>query len=409
MKKNKKILILGATINQLPFVLLAKKYSCFSISMDNVPTNIGHKYADQWANISTLDRDLVLKFAQREKISAIITCASDTALPTAAYVAEKMGLPSVSLRAVNTTVDKDNFHKFLVKHNFKVPKHYLFDSIDSAINKVAELSGQWIVKPSDSSGSKGVYFLDLDNQLLNLAEVLGHAMSFSRTNRLVLEEYIVGDHCSVDGFLNLGKIDKIIITNKLLTPLPYRTPLGHTVPSKLPVETQALIKATVMRILDLLGVFSSPFDFDMVVDRNGKISVLEMSLRIGGNGIPKLISFADGYDLYDSTLKYALGEVVSTTKTKSSGLTTGVFLIISKKSGFLNKIASRDEILKKYDGDIKELVYDVVAGDHVEKFISGNHRLGHFILQSESDEKLMSVASKLITDLAIRVSRIRND
>lgn len=404
IKKTKKILILGATINQLPFVLLAKKQKHLSISMDNVPTNICHQYADQWANISTLDKDLVLDYAQKEKIDAVITCASDLALPTAAYVAEKMGLASVSPSAVNITVDKDSFHKFLAKHNFNVPKHYLFDDVGQAVKKVTKLSGQWIVKPADSSGSKGVYFLDLDTKMANLSKVMAHAISFSRTKRLLLEEYIDGDHCSVDGFFNQGKIDKVVITNKLLTPLPYRTPIGHTLPSKLSLETQVKIKKSVKKVLDLLEVHSSPFDFDMVVDRAGNIFILEMSLRIGGNGIPKLISYADGYDLYESALKSALGKVVPLAKSKPSQLFTGVFLITSNKSGLLKNIVSREKMLEKYGDNIKDLVYDVAVGEQVEKFISGNHRLGHFILQSKSENQLMALAAKLKKDLSLQVS-----
>lgn len=407
--KNKKILVLGATVNQLPFILLAKEYGHSSISMDNVPENICHQYADEHVNISTIDKDLVLEYAQKNRIDAVITCASDLALPTAAYVAKEMKLPFISPEAVATTVDKKDFHLFLLKHGFNVPKHYVFENIKEALETTAKLSGKWIVKPTDSSGSKGVYFLNFNEKIPNLKEILIKTRSFSQSKKILIEEYIDGDHCSVDGFFNNGKIDKIIITNKLLTPLPYRTPIGHTLPSKLPTEIQKRIKNTVKKIIEQLGVSCSPFDFDVVVDAEGKIFILEMSLRIGGNGIPKLIKHAEQYNLYESALLQVLGEKISSPKKSSLKLFTGVFLIFSDQEGYLKNINSQEDIQKKYGDSLKEITYDVSEGDKVEKFVSGNHRLGHFILQCNSDEQLMSLAVKIKKDLSIKISPNKND
>ena len=399
----KKVLILGATVNQLPFVFLTKQRNHIAITMDNIPQSLCHKYSDVFANVSTVERELVLEYAIREKIDAIITCASDVALPSMAYVSEKLGLPSVSLDSVTTTVNKGQFRAFLLEHDFHTPQYHVFSDVPTAMQKMQTLTGKWILKPTDSSGSKGIYFIDFSQPPKDLQGLTQAALGFSRTHTVIIEEFIEGINCSIDGFINNGHIDKFCITNKLLTPLPYRTPIAHILPSKLSAQEYQAIKAQLVRILGLLKARTTPFDFDIVVDPQGRIFILEMSLRIGGNGIPKLIRYSEGYDLYDAALACALGEPISAPSALPPASFTGVFLICSETKGKLKAIASKAALEGKYGTCLKEVIYDIEVGDDVEAFISGNHRLGHFILQCESEEKLLEMAQQFKTDLAVRV------
>lgn len=403
--KRKKILILGATVNQLPFVIIAKKNNCFTITLDNDQKSICHKFSDASAIISTTEKEIVLNYAKKHKVDGIVTCASDLALPTVAYTCNKMGLPFVEMEAVLKTVNKDLFKKFLLENKFKAPKYYIFSDSKSALKIIQKLKDKWIIKPVDSSGSKGVCLIDLNLKNENLFSTINNSFFFSSSKKIIVEEFIEGKNCSVDGFYNDGKIDVLYITNKLLTNLPLRTPTGHTVPSKLNIQTQINIKKSIKKILDLLKVKSSPFDFDVIVSKSGEIYFLEMSLRIGGNGIPKLIMYSSGYNLYNSAFLYAINQQI---KRPTKGFTlnvlpTGVFLIYSNKSGKLNSIASKEILLKKYKESLKEIVYDLEIGEKIEKFTQGNHRIGHYILQAKSDKELMVLSKEFKKDLNLEI------
>ena len=88
----KRILFLGAAPSQIPPIEYAKSQGHYVITCDYLPENPGHKLADESHNVSTTDIEGVLALAEKLKIDGIVAYASDPAAPTAAYVAEKMGL-----------------------------------------------------------------------------------------------------------------------------------------------------------------------------------------------------------------------------------------------------------------------------------------------------------------------------
>ena len=105
----KKILMLGGTMQQIPIIKLAKEMGLYVITCDYAPENPGHKYADEYHNVSTTDVDGVLELAKELKIDGIVAYASDPAAPTAAYVAEKLGLPGNPYESVQRKICLEPF------------------------------------------------------------------------------------------------------------------------------------------------------------------------------------------------------------------------------------------------------------------------------------------------------------
>ena len=94
MKKNKRVLMLGGSLAQIPSIKKAKEMGLYVITCDYLPDNPGHKFADEYHNVSTTDKEKVLELAKGLNIDGIVCYASDPAAPTAAYVAEMLGLPT---------------------------------------------------------------------------------------------------------------------------------------------------------------------------------------------------------------------------------------------------------------------------------------------------------------------------
>lgn len=123
-----------------------------------MPNNPGHKYADEYHNVSTTDKEAVLKLAKELKIDGIVCYASDPAAPTAAYVAEKMGFPTSPYKSVEILSNKDKFRAFLTENHFNTPlaRGYAYEEINIMLAEIKDFHFPIMVKPVDSSGSKGV-------------------------------------------------------------------------------------------------------------------------------------------------------------------------------------------------------------------------------------------------------------
>ena len=115
----KKILFLGAAPSQIPPIKYAKSQGYYVITCDYLPENPGHELADEYHNVSTTDKDAVLELAKKLEIDGIVAYASDPAAPTAAYVAEKMGLPGNPYDSVLILARKDLFRAFLKDNGYK--------------------------------------------------------------------------------------------------------------------------------------------------------------------------------------------------------------------------------------------------------------------------------------------------
>ena len=148
--------MLGGSMQQIPIIKKAKEQGIYVITCDYAPENPGHKFADEYHNVSTTYLDGVLELAKGLDIDGIVAYASDPAAPTAAYVAEKLGLPGNPYESVKICTQKDLFRKFLKDHGFNCPVAEGYTSYEDALADIDKFRVPVMVKPVDSSGSKGV-------------------------------------------------------------------------------------------------------------------------------------------------------------------------------------------------------------------------------------------------------------
>jgi formate-dependent phosphoribosylglycinamide formyltransferase (GAR transformylase) len=113
----KKIMILGASILQLPAILKAKEMGLQVIAVDIDKNSVGFKHADVCIEISTIDIHRVVEAAKQYRIDGVMTLASDMPMRTVAAVAKELNLVGVSeetaLKATNKAVmrEKENDEK----------------------------------------------------------------------------------------------------------------------------------------------------------------------------------------------------------------------------------------------------------------------------------------------------------
>src|SRR5690625_477667 len=118
LKTDKKILLLGGSYAQIPAIRAAKKKGLYTILCDYLPDNTGQKFADEYINVSTTDKEEILEIAKKHKADYVLAYASDPAAPTAAYVSEKLGLPRNSYQSLRTISEKQLVRCILANMSF---------------------------------------------------------------------------------------------------------------------------------------------------------------------------------------------------------------------------------------------------------------------------------------------------
>src|SRR5690606_11391257 len=107
---------------QVSLIKLAKSFGHYIITCDYLPNNPGHKFSDEYHNVSTTNKEAVYELAKKLEIDGILAYASDPAAPTAAWVCEKLNLPTNTFNAVNILSRKDLFRQTLIDNGFKTPQ-----------------------------------------------------------------------------------------------------------------------------------------------------------------------------------------------------------------------------------------------------------------------------------------------
>lgn len=389
----KKILMLGGAMQQIPAIKCAKEQGYYVITCDYLPDNPGHKWADEYHNVSTTDKEAVLRLAQELVIDGIVAYASDPAAPTAAYVAEKMGLIGNPYDAVNVLTQKDLFRKFLKEKGFHVPTANGYDSYEEAYADIDQYRMPVMVKPVDSSGSKGVVKVYNKEELQAAVE---EALSYSKRKRFIIEEFIQkkGYQISGDGFSIDGKLVFTSYGNELYSAKGTReyVALGEFWPSVLTAEKKARIDAELQRLITELGMRTSAYNIEVIMDANEDVYILELGPRNGGSYIPQLIKYATGVDLVKYTIMAYMGEDCSELSMAETSGCFSNYMIYSTESGKFKQLW--------FDKDFKEKnLLDVYCtakeGEPIHAYQNTSHSLGTIIFKAESLEQMVEITNNM--------------
>lgn len=389
-------MLLGGIRYLLPAIEAAHNHGIYVITVDYLPNNIAHKYSDEYHNVSIMDKEAVLKLAQRLQIDGILSYAVDPGVVTAAYVAEQMGLPfSCSYEAACIMQDKSKFRQFLTEHGFNVPNAKGYTKAEYALKDVDFFNWPVIVKPVDSAGSKGVSRVDKPEDLPN---AIAHALDESHNGHFIVEDFLEleGYQSSSDCFSMDGKLVYADYSDQLFdkdAANPY-TPALEIWPSTMKQEYQDFLTKELQRLLTLLNCGTGLYNVESRLCKNGKPYIMEVSPRAGGNRIAELQRIGTGIDLIEAEVLKAVGEPITNkiTMPQYDGCYVND-IVHSLKAGSYQGI-SYDESFKQ-NHVISEAIYPSI-GDQVEAFHGANNAVGSIFLKfttrEECDEKKVKLS-----------------
>lgn len=386
-----KILLLGGSAQQIIAIETAKRLGYYTVLCDYLPDNPGQYVADKFYLTSTTDKEAILNVAQKEEVSGILAYASDPAAPTAAYVAEKMGLPGNPYESVEILCNKDKFREFLYKNGFCTPRAKGYSKLSEAMEDIINGFFKFpiIIKPVDSSGSKGVSCCDLPDKV---SDSIKYAMSFSRSGKIIIEEYvekygyqIAGDGLSIDGKLVFRCFANDHFNPKCVNPF---VPISASFPYNMPERIQNKIHKEIQRLITLLGMKTCTYNFDMRIDEKENVYLMEIAPRDGSNYIPQIIRYATGVDLIEYSVRAAMGEKVNYPEMRGTEGFWAYFAVHSLEDGILEKVEILPNIREQYiveDHLIKH------PGDKVSAFTGANTTLGCLIMKFRSMQEMLDM------------------
>lgn len=402
----KRLLMLGGSLYQTYAIKEAKRLGYYVITCDYLPDNPGHKFADEYHNVSTTDKDAVLALAEKLKVDGVVAYASDPAAPTAAFVCERLGLPTSPYESVKILSNKDLFRDFLQKNGFTCPKAMGFDKYEDALLHIDEFKLPVMVKPVDSSGSKGVNKMTDKSQL---EAFVRDALSYSRRKRFVIEEFIVkkGHQISGDAFSIDGKLVFHCLGNEFYDASCDKdfAPLGECWPFQMDHKYIEDLETQLQRLMLLLNMKSGAYNVEAIVGDDDKVYLLELGARSGGSLIPQVIERATGVNMVSWVVKAAAGDPidVSFLSGKREIPIIGYwsnYMVHSNVTGKFQSISFDPSFEANH---LVDFVNDLQVNDEIHRFRDAQDCIGEFILKYNNMDEMFETIQRMETYIKIEV------
>ena len=392
----KKIMIVGASVLQLPAILKPKEMGLQVAVVDYDPKAIGIQYADEYYNASTMDEDAVLESAKKSLPDGIMTLATDMPMRGVAKVSDYLHLHSIPYSTALVATDKYDMIKAFKAHGVPSPWYYVVDSADGLDEIKDKLSYPCVMKPTDNAGSHGVV---LAHDLDELKRSFEYSHSCVRKGTIIIEEYLEGDEVSVECMVVNGGVNVLQITDKLTTGAPHFVEMGHSQPTKHPANIADEIRKVAVAACKAVGINKGPAHVEMMVTSRGPV-MIELGARMGGDNITTaLVPLSTGIDMVKETIKVALGEEPDVKNKISKGSAIRYFKV---PYGRIESIDGVDEA-NSVSG-VSQIIFTKGVGEQSTPIESSNDRIGFVIAQGSDAEDAIKICENAMSMISIKIS-----
>lgn len=388
----KKILIIGAGFLQDFVIQKAKKIGYETLAVDGNPSAIGFKSADKYRVIDITDKEKCLKYAIEEKIDGVLTAATDYGVLTAAYIAEKMNIPGIPYHVAQLIKNKYLVRKCLYENHVDDTEQSYEVLPETNLQELAKkIKYPIMVKPCDGSGSRGASRV---NEEKDLQKACLYAMESSITNRAEIESFIIGDEYGAESLVVDGEVHVLAIMKKWMTSPPYYAELGHAIPCGLPKEIEEKAINCVKKAIKVLGINFGSINMDMIITSEGKVYIIDIGARMGGNMIgPCIIPYGTGIDYVGNMLRNAVRDKLDWNVTDHEAVASK---LLAFKSGIIKKLPDISKLMKDYN---VEIYHHMNVGNKVNRYHTNLDGCGYIISKGKNVEETEQRAVKVLKEI----------
>lgn len=372
----KKILILGASSDQVPLILTAKELGLYVVVCDNTSTNPGLKYVDKHYQVDYMNKDEVLKVAQEEKIDGVIS-NSEPAMPNVAFISEKLNLIGNREDSIIRLADKTLFRELQKSVGVFTPKHIEVSNSEEAIRLMSEMSFPVLMKPCECSASRGTFkFQSLEPEIIR--ERFLESKEYSWNGKVAIEEFIEMPTLTTyegDVFICNGEIlwDGLFYVQRSamapMIPMTYIGPVDND-DKNIPSIKDALIKVFVGA-----GITHGQYNVELYMTKNNQPFIIEINTRQGGRNLPLFIKQFSGLDITRLLVSTSVGNFSYYEEQKKKKRITEYrshHMLLCPATGIYQEVRIADELIPYLTGKKNYKEY----GTNVKKSENGTDTLG---------------------------------
>jgi biotin carboxylase len=390
------LLVLGASADQIPTYLEARRLGCRTIGVDQRDDAPAVPLADEFLPVSTREPEAVIERLGAVEVAGVVAPASAANQPALRVLTEHYRTPfRPSAAALAASTDKGYFHQVVRSLGLPCYDYVQSDSHQRLLHAGERMRFPLVVKPSDSSGSKGISVVR-DRQ--QLAGAIAAAAAASYASTVVVEEAMAGLHCSAECLVRDGRPDFVAVSERTIK-LPHLVTVSHLVPARLGTATVTRLVGMLGLVCRALEIVRGPVNLDFVVDPDGEVYLVEMGARPGGNGTPQLVSEAFGANIVEASIRTALGQPFRLRPRRRRAAL--LYLLHAERDGELAAVHGTDELAR-----LPELVdYQLyaTAGETVPEYTKAADKLGYLLFAGDTCGKVVQALATALRALRLDV------
>ena len=397
----KTLLILAGGAEAVSGILAARRRGLRVVVADGNVNAPGRKYANDFIHVNIYNPDetlaVVSEYEKNNNIDGVITISADNPLSVSKVGTHlNLEVPSIEVSSIcsNKVLMKDVFRR----HNIPIPWYRGVRLESEIVDVLRTRPGNYVLKPADSRGSRGVIRLSDINKC---REAWHFSKNYSNSGQLIIEEWLEGDQlssesivCDWDSHLagladrNYSRLDELH---------PFIVEDGGETPSKYSPDINDDIDALMTQAAKAIGLKKGVIKGDIILTAKGAY-VLEIAPRLSGgyfstDTIPRVY----GYSIIDQLINIALGDKPNLPqyplKEKCYQANRFVFL----KPGIIESIDHQ-----KIDDD--EIVFNQLSvhiGDKISQIDNHTKRAGMVMAVSDSRKLAISKCEKALDGIRI--------
>lgn len=393
MELRERVLVLGGSLPHVSVVEVLKELGYYVIVFDYNEFPPARKYADSFEQISIIDKEAVLEGARRLKVDRIINCCNDFAIPVASYVSEVLNLPQImSYESALDCTDKIRMKDVFLRNGIPTSKYI---KVSSANELDSEVSFPVVVKPADTSGSRGI-------RKINSVDVIGEAINNALSQcvfrkEVVVEEFVEGEEYQVDCIVQNGNVEVALIRLKpKFQKNEISSCVGSLITPRIFEENYFEFKSLAESLAKAFEIRNNTFFFQLIKSKD-TVSVIELGVRVGGGWSHKMIKEITGLDFIKVSLYSQLGREEKFQHHCPLKYYHTCFLF--SKEGVFQKVSGLEALLK--EGVIDSYQVLMSSGSCVNGVITNKNRVAIYMISSDSMDELRKKVSFAIHNVDI--------
>ena len=398
MTEGETLVVLGASADTAGTYQRATKLGYRTIAVDLRPVV---EIADEYLPFSCRAPERVAAaLSGRRDIAGVLCPAAGGGLVLVAkeWLTRYWGLADVLPEpAVRLSVDKAELRRACARLGLAVPGWVSGRPGPDLLRAARHLRFPAVVKPVGGTGARGVVSCAGPG---GLSDAFVAALIHSPSGRVLVEEYVTGTPLTIAAHLRDGAVAFHAVAERTLAPPPYFVTCAHLLPAALPAGADAALVDTLGALCAEAGYRHGPLTVDLVLGHDGRPHVLDLSIRVCGDGLSDAVESAYGVDLVGAAIECAAGGDAALEPWPPR--TTLVRLLGSDRPGTLIGVEGATAV--RAMPEVVDLQLFTEPGSRVEPYERSDRRLGQVVLSGGSVAALRAAEAAVRTTVRFRLA-----